>query len=152
MTNCLKVSYSVAGLIPHQPPALCVERVLSLVRDEGNESNSLVEAFVPNDGPYLLSGKITPEYFVELLAQSFAAVQGIRNKINKSPIPKGMLAAVDNLSVHQEITPGDRLIISLQKTLTFGSISVFQGTVQHGDCVVADGTMKIWHEKLGERE
>jgi len=150
MNLSLSLPCSAADLVPHKPPILCVDKVLAVADENEAKATSLVRAIAPEAGPFLCDNQILPEYFIELLAQSVAAVQGFHYMRSNRPIPEGMLAAIDHFTMHHQVVPGDALSVSLWQTMNFGSISVVEGAVSRDECILAQGRLKIWHQDQPE--
>ena len=69
-------------LVPHRPPMLIIHQLL-----ERNEDTALAESIVPTEGIFLdPQGGLLPEYFIEFIAQSIAAINGFdARKENRTP-------------------------------------------------------------------
>lgn len=138
---CLANNY-----VPHQPPILCVDKIL----DIQGTSKALIEATVPGEGPFFGSDGIIPEYFIELLAQAIAAAEGFRHKKSNLLKHRGMLASIDKFAIYKQANPGNKLLIKLQKTMEFGSFIIVEGRVLQEECLLAEGCFKIWHQDQKE--
>jgi len=125
---------------------LCVDKVLIVADENEPKATSLVRAIAPAVGPFFCDNQILPEYFIELLAQSVAAVQGFHHMRSNRPKPEGMLAAIDHFTMHHQAEPGDALSVSLRQTMNFGSIIVVEGAVSRDECILAHGRLKIWRQ------
>ncbi len=131
------------ALIPHEPPMVLLNRLIRKADEDIDGDTSFLDAIVPDAGPFVDSGVVLPEYFVELMAQAVAAVDGYPPKKGKAPA-KGFLAGIDSFSWSGSARPGDLLKISLQKTFSFGSAFIFTGTVTGPAGELGRGQLKIW--------
>jgi 3-hydroxymyristoyl/3-hydroxydecanoyl-(acyl carrier protein) dehydratase len=136
----------VNDFILHQPPMLCVDKILGLQKT----SEALIEATVPFEGPFFSFDGIIPEYFMELLAQSIAAVEGFRHKKSKVLKHEGKLVSIDEFTLHKQAEPGDTLLIKLKKTTEFGSFIVVKGWILRGKHLLAEGSIKVWNQEVKE--
>ncbi len=138
-----------AGLIPHEDPMLLVNTVLQIADDNDPESYSLTDAITPQNGVFLYNKKVSIEYLIELMAQSIAAVDGFKShpdKDEQKKPSKGFLAGIDDFTLNNTPTPGTKLLVKLKKTLSFGSIFIFEGSIYELDEILATGVLKIWKE------
>ena len=133
-------------LVPQRPPMLLVDRLL--VRNR--EANfSAVAALVPVDGIFVEQGRgVLPEYFIELVAQAMAAVNGYDGLIDGGAVGRGFLVGIDGFSWRGPATPGELLRVEMENTFEFGPVTVMAGKVlnETGE-VLASGEIKAWEEK-----
>jgi 3-hydroxymyristoyl/3-hydroxydecanoyl-(acyl carrier protein) dehydratase len=134
------------GLVPQRPPMLLVARLV--VRDRpGNFS--VVEAVVPPAGIFVgADGDVLPEYFVELVAQAMAAVNGYDCLLDGEPAGRGFLVGIEDFRWHGSVAPGERLRVEMVKNFQFGPVTVMAGKVINGAGeVLAGGEIRAWEEK-----
>ena len=130
-------------LVPHRPPMLIIHQLL-----ERNEDTALAEAIVPTEGMFLdPQGGLLPEYFIELIAQSIAAINGFDTRKENRPPLIGYLVGIDNFSWTDKARPGETLQISLKKTFEFQAVTIMEGRVIGPNGLVACGELKVWEEK-----
>jgi len=130
-------------LVPHRPPMLIVHRLL-----ERNEDTALAEAIVPTEGIFLgPQGGLLPEYFIELIAQSIATINGFDARKENRPPLIGYLVGIDNFSWINRVRPGETLQINLKKTFEFQAVTIMEGRVIGRNGLVACGELKVWEEK-----
>ena len=130
-------------LIPHEPPMALLNRLRKKADEDIDSDVSRLDAIVPDAGPFVDNGVLLPEYFVELMAQAVAAVDGFPPKQEEAPA-KGFLAGIDSFTWSGTAEPGALLEIILQKTFSFGSAYIFTGTVTGPEGELARGQLKIW--------
>jgi len=135
-------------LVPHKKPMLLVDRLIQVEDEDDPKSFSVVAATSPREGIFLENNRVLPEYLVELMAQSVAAVDGYENTRPEKRPTKGFLASIDNFSCSGKIKPGVELRVELIKGLSFGSIFLFTGSIYTNDTnrLLAQGQLKIWKE------
>lgn len=132
-------------LVPQRAPMLLIDQ---LVSREQQVNFAVIVASVPTAGVFMEQGQVVPEYFVELVAQAMAAVNGYDNRVDGTPSGRGFLVGIDDFSWYDIAEPGERLRIELQKNFEFGPVTVMAGQVlnEAGD-VLASGEIKVWEEK-----
>ena len=125
---------------------LLVDRLLH--RDREIES-AVVEAVVPEAGVFVdPEGKLLPEYFIELVAQSMAAVNGYDCRCDGLGPGRGFLVGIESFSWQGGAEPREILEVEMEKTLEFGPVTVMKGRVLNSSGgVLAEGQIKVWEEK-----
>jgi 3-hydroxymyristoyl/3-hydroxydecanoyl-(acyl carrier protein) dehydratase len=134
------------ALVPQRPPMLIVGRLL----ERDRQANfSLLEAVVPENGVFVeRDGGVLPEYFIELVAQAMAAVNGYDGLVDGEEAGRGFLVGIDNFRWQGSAGSGERLKIEIEKDYEFGPVSVMAGKVfNRAGEMVAAGEIKAWEEK-----
>ena len=131
------------ALVPHAPPMALLNRLHKKADEDIDGDTSHLEAIVPDSGPFVHNAVLLPEYFVEVMAQAVAAVDGFPPQKGKAPA-KGFLAGIDSFTWNGTAAPGDRLEITLEKTFSFGAAYIFTGTITGPEGELARGQLKIW--------
>lgn len=109
----MKTYPSVTSLLPHRPPMLLVDEVLS-VEEKTGKARAAIGAnhlFLREDGT------LAPEVFCELIAQGFGVCEAYR-RITKGLTLEGggYLASLREAEFIAPAHVGDELIISTEKT------------------------------------
>ena len=132
-------------LVAQRPPMLLVD---TLVYRDRPGNFSVVVATVPTAGVFLgPEGKVIPEYFVELVAQGGAAVNGYDAITDAAGETRGFLVGIDRFSWHGEARTGEQLRVELVKTFEFGPVTVMSGRVfNHDEQLLAEGEIKAWEQ------
>ncbi|MDR0823321.1 MAG: hypothetical protein LBN20_06050 [Endomicrobium sp.] len=95
----------------HQPPMLLVDEILYETQDTGSTAFT-----IRKDNIFLNSdGSFCREAFIEIAAQSFAAVDIYHKKRDNLKTTKGFLAAVRDFSFYADAKENDRLICEIHK-------------------------------------
>ena len=137
---------AAASLLPHQPPLLLVETLV-----ERTAHRSVASARLPTTGHFADNGRVVPEYFIELIAQTSAlgncydAVAGGMARRN------GMLVAVDTFSLAGQSQWGERVTIETDVTMSFGAVKSVHGKVFAGKRLLATGDLKVWEDLENEQ-
>ena len=125
---------------------LLIDRLLRRDRDI---EFAVVEAVVPHQGvfidPYY---GLLPEYYIELVAQAIAAVNGYDLQVDGGETRNGFLVGVDEFNWYTRAKAGDVLQVEMEKDFEFGPVTVMSGRViDHQGKLLAGGTIKVWEEK-----
>ena len=132
--------------VPHRPPMLLIEELIE--RDiEGNSGQAAATA--PRHGLFVgPDSEICTEYFVELIAQTTAAVNGYDALQGRTVISRGFLAGIDSFRCNGGVSPGEKLIIKVKKSFEFGAVTIMEGSVySENGREVASGKLKLWEDK-----
>ncbi len=118
-------------LLPHRPPWLLVDRVVS--RDEGRIECE--KRLAPTD-PLLYAGELPEILVVEALAQTAAC-------LNTGDIGRhrGMLVAATRFEFSGRARAGDTLRLVATKEAALGALIRFAGVAYVGDRAIATGQM-----------
>lgn len=141
-SNSNSLPCDASQLVPHKPPMRLINRLIKKA-DDINSEFSVVEAIVPDSGPFLDNDRVLPEYCMEIMAQAVAAIDGYPPCNKKSPAT-GFLAGIDSFSWSGYPEPGMRLQIKVRQILSFGSACVFSGSIIADSGPIAHGQLKIW--------
>ena len=132
-------------LVPQRPPMLIVDRLVERDRD-GNFS--AVVADPPVGGVFNPSGnRIIPEYFVELIAQAMAAVNGFDSISDGKERGTGFLVGIDDFIWYGTDISSGNFKIEIVKDFEFGQVTVIHGKVfDSSGKLIASGEVKAWEE------
>lgn len=130
-------------LIPHQPPMLLVNSLIEKADDSIEGSVSIIEAVVPQTGPFINNGHLLPEYYIEVMAQAIAASDGFPPEEKKKPAT-GLLTGIDSFSWTGTGAPGELIRITVCKTFEFGAAFIISGSISNESGQIAEGQLKIW--------
>ncbi len=132
-------------LVPQRPPMLVVDRLVE--RDRG-DNFSVVEAEAPAGGIFNPTGNsVIPEYFMELLAQAMAAVNGFDSISDGKESGTGFLVGIDDFRWFGPPVSGGNFRVEIVKSFEFGQVTVVSGKIfdSSGD-LIASGEIKAWEE------
>ena len=127
-------------LIPHRTPMRLVDTLLSAREGCGVTESVLPRTSILADG----EGRLDEVAFMEMIAQSFAAVKGYMDLVEGKPAGRGFLVGVRHLEVTGRAYAGDRLLTSIRTVTAFGGFAVVEGSVTRGDETIASGIVKLW--------
>ena len=127
-------------VIPHRPPMLLVDRLLSC-GDKAGEA----EAEVRPDWPLVdEDGELDSVALVELLAQSYALVRGYEALLAGSAMREGFLVGMRKMETPGRAAAGDRLRVTVRTEADLEGFAVASGEVRRGDEILAQGSIKVY--------
>lgn len=130
----------VEMLLPHRRPMCLVDRLV-----EFSENSGVVEAPVERGGLLVgVDGMLDRVTFIELIAQSYAAVRGYSDLLGGKDIKKGFLVAAKLIEIKGTAAVGDLLRIKVTTTAEVGDFNIADGIVMKGDEVLATGNITVW--------
>lgn len=136
----LPLPMPVEVLLPHRKPMCLVDRLV-----EFGGASGVVEALVDPQSPLIgEDGGLDRIAFVELIAQSYAAVRGYSDLLHGEEVRKGFLVAAKTVRVMAAAAAGDVLRISVTTTGEFGDFTLADGVVASGDEILASGSITVW--------
>ena len=65
--------------------------------------------------------------------------------------PEGFLLGAKQLEILGRARVGDTLSIHVHKYAEFGDFGMIKGSVRHGSHLLAQGEIKVWHNKAKEK-
>jgi len=146
MRWALNLPISASDLLPHQLPMRTIDRIVELTETKGT-----VEYRVGPDHIFLdQDGHLEPSVYLEMMAQSFAAIDSYRNGTLDGKPREGFLVGVRDFKVTGRVTTGEMLTIKVAIVRTFAGFSITQGEVYRQDGLVASAVLKLWIPGNGE--
>jgi len=121
----------VEDLLPHRPPWLLVDRVVS-----SGEGRVRAEKKLTANDPLLRGGEFPEALVVEALAQAVACLRGA-----EAAPKRGYLAAVTNFEFHARARAGDTLVLDAVETAHLGALRRFGGEASVDGRLVARGEL-----------
>ena len=134
-------------LLPHKPPMLLVE---ALVQRRGSRAFAL--ATLPKGGLFVNAGRVLPEYFIELIAQTAALGNCYDALMHNMATRDGMLVGIEVFSWPGWAQPGRAVHIETDITFTFGAMKMVHGEVYADKVLLATGDIKVWEDLSEEKK
>lgn len=137
----------VDKIIPHKPPMRIIDTL-----DKLGERSAFCSALINKDMPFIEEdGSIDNVAYLEMIAQSIAALNGFRNLNESGSSPEGYLLGGKSLAIFGKAREGDRLSIMVFKYARYGGFGIVKGIVSNKNEIIARGEIKVWH-KINESE
>ena len=139
----IKLPCPAEMLVPHQPPMLLIDRLI-----ERKGDMAVAEACVPQKGPCVDKERgLLPEFFIEIIAQTMAAVNGYDALLDEKKLNEGFLVGIDDFSWHTAPLPDKTLQVKVEKIFEFEMVKIIRGEVLCNDVLLAKGKIKVWENK-----
>lgn len=139
-TRDFPLPFPVDSLVPHQKPIRMIDTLV-----EFNGTSGVVETLLDSGNPLIgENGVLDRIAFVEILAQSYAAVRGYRHLLLGKPTRKGFLVSAKEIEFRHDARLGDRLRISVSTTGEVSGFFIARGVVMRDSDVLAEGTLTLW--------
>lgn len=143
--DIMKLPTELAGMIPQQAPMRLVDRLMSV-----GERVAVVETTVRSDNPFVEEdGTLESSAYLEMIAQSAAAMNGFRTSVREGQEQEGYLLGARQMEVLGSAHVGDTLAIRVFKATRYGDFGVIEGEVARGETILARGEIKVWHRGGG---
>ncbi len=132
----------VDGIIPQKPPMRIIDTL-----DKLAERSASCSALINKDMPFIEEdGSVDNVAYLEMIAQSIAALNGFRNMNESGSSPEGYLLGAKNLAILGRASEGDRLSIMVFKYARYGGFGIVKGIVSKNSEILARGEIKVWHK------
>lgn len=119
---------------------LLIETLSEVTEAGGTIETTLPPECIAADG----DGSITPFLFVELMAQSYAAVKGWEIHHAGKTFPIGYLVGVQKFEISGTLKSEQPITIRVETVGEFEGFAVVEGTVSSEDAPLAQGKIKLW--------
>ena len=134
----LKLPITVNGLIPHRPPMLTVNELLSL--ENGSAVSRTI--FAP-DSPFADEGGLVDETILfEMMAQTFAAAVAVERD-GQGP-SSGYLVGVKHMKFHGRARLGRVVEIKTELLSLVEDFSVIVGQASQSGAILAEGQLTVF--------
>jgi len=129
-----------ADLIPHRRPVRLIEQLVAVHAQGGaTQANVRKESLLVTS-----EGTLERAAYLELMAQSYAAVKGWRDRQHGQPPRVGYLVGANGVACTGTARIGDQLTTTIQETGIFGAFKLVQGYVAVRNQRLAQGQFRLW--------
>jgi len=140
--NAPALPIAAVELVPHRPPMLLVDSLLARDRDADTGAGI---AHLPTGGIFVTGGAVLPEYFIEVAAQTMAAVSGYDALCDRKPAAGGYLVGIDRVLWLGRGEPGAEIRIEIAREMKVGPISLISfEIISASGGMLAEGTLRTW--------
>jgi len=132
--------YSLASILPHQPPMVLLDRVI------GYDDDSLIAEVTITDGSLFITNEGVPGHVgIEYMAQACGAFAGVHSLDSASPVRIGLLLGTRDYRVMVPyFRRGDRLSIAVSMVFRDESIAAFACTITVAGKLAAEAQLKVY--------
>jgi predicted hotdog family 3-hydroxylacyl-ACP dehydratase len=133
--------YSVAALLPHEPPMILIDEVV------GYDDDALVAAVtITEASPFLTRDGVPGHVGIEYMAQACGAYAGVHARDSGDPVRIGLLLGTRDYRV---LAPwfrrGERLLIAVTMVFRDEPVAAFACSITIDDKIVADAQLKVYY-------
>lgn len=148
METELKLPLAIEALIPHRKPMRLVDRLIDIEAQGGK-----AEAVITADNVLLdEEGQLDNIALAEMIAQTYAAVKGYRDRLGGEPTKQGFLVGMRKIQFLRTASVGDRLRIQVDTVGAIAGFAVVEGRVTRHQEVIAEGELKLWIQSENQLE
>ena len=134
----------IADLVPHRPPMLLLDRVLSY-----DGERVVCEVVLQSRSPFAVDGEVPALVGLEYMAQAIAAGAGLSARGRGRPGRVGFLLGCRELTIAVDaFQVGDRLTIEARRTWGETDIGSFACKVRRGADVLVEGALTVYQGPL----
>lgn len=138
----------VERLLPQRPPMLLLDRLLSCTPGGGT-----AEARVGAGNLFRLpDDTIHAAALFELMAQTYAAVQGYQSILAGKPVSLGYLAGITRAVVRGAARVGDHLLVTVRQTALVPPFVRAEARVVRDGETLAEGELTLYVQPAGEEQ
>ncbi|MBI9080489.1 MAG: radical SAM protein [Pseudodesulfovibrio sp.] len=127
-------------VIPHRDSMLLIDTLVTSMQGQGRAETTRPATCIASEA----SSVLTPLIFVELIAQTYAAVKGWEIAQAGKEFPIGYLVGVQKFEILKPAHAGDRLVIDVSTVGEFEGFAIVAGTILNKDEILATGKIKLW--------
>jgi len=136
-----RLPIAVDAFIPQRAPLKMADTLLTV-----GERCATVETVLKPGNPFLNeNNQLEPAAYVEIIAQSIAALNGFQMR-HLDVKPEGFLMGAKNMVIHESASGGDRLVTSIYKAYKFEGFGIIQGRIERDGLCLAEGEIKVYHK------
>lgn len=140
MTENLQLPLPAERLIPHRLPMRLIDTLM-----KAGAGAATAAATVAADGPLTgADGRLEEIGLVEMMAQTFAALQGYEDARRGQPMKRGFLVGVRWLKLQERAQAGDRLEVRVRTVAEMAGFALAEGEVCRDGEILATGSFKLW--------
>ena len=135
-----------ADVLPHKAPMILIDELLS-----ATDTSLTARVLLRDDSPLVQDGRISSLVAIEYMAQSIAAMAGLRRRSRGENVKKGFLLGCRELTLGlPELRTGDDLTVLVRETWATEDLGHFECTVKRGGDLVAAGVLSVYQGELPE--
>ncbi|WP_147821948.1 3-hydroxyacyl-ACP dehydratase [Salidesulfovibrio onnuriiensis] len=136
----MKLPVEAHAIIPHRDSMLLIRELTEAAEGRGTATARIGRNGIAVDE----SGGLDPLAFVELTAQTYAAVKGWELMQDGEEFPIGYLVGVQKFESLGTAKAGDELTIHVETVGQFEGFAVVEGAVRREETLLAELKIKLW--------
>jgi len=138
----------LVDLVPHKPPMLLLDRVLSYSTDVVR-----CEVEIRSDSRFVEDGQVPAVIGLEYMAQAVAAFAGLTARSEKKEFRLGLLLGSRELRFETDgFLVGDRLVVEARRTWGESELGHFACRIEREAELLASGTLSVYQGQMPARD
>jgi predicted hotdog family 3-hydroxylacyl-ACP dehydratase len=135
---------SPAQVLPHRPPMILIDELLS-----SSDDSLCARVRLREDSPFVEDGRVSSLVAIEYMAQTVAALAGLRKRARGEEVRRGYLLGCRELKLPvAELRAGDELTVRVRETWATDELGHFDCSVTRGEELVALGVLSVYQGEL----
>ncbi len=133
--------YPVAALLPHEPPMILIDEVVSY------DDDALVAAVTITEASLFLTREGVPGHIgIEYMAQACGAYAGVHARDSGDPVRIGLLLGTRDYRVlAPRFRRGERLLVAVTMVFRDEPVAAFACSITIDGKIVADAQLKVYY-------
>jgi predicted hotdog family 3-hydroxylacyl-ACP dehydratase len=137
-----------AQVLPHEAPMILIDELLA-----AGEKTLSARVLLRDDSPFLQDGRVSSMVVLEYMAQTIAAMAGLRNRSNGKEVQRGYLLGCRNLELPVgELRSGDEVMVEVEEVWSSDQLGQFRCSASRRGESVASGTLTVYQGELPEEK
>ncbi|WP_417782185.1 hypothetical protein [Terasakiella pusilla] len=138
----------INDLIAHEAPMILIDRVI-----DHTEEWIETEVFITEDTPFLKGGQVPSYVVIEYMAQSIAALSGLKAHAKQEEIKIGFLLGTRKLSLQRDhFAIGDVIRVEAKSLYDDGSMGSLDCLAKIAGDVIAEARLNVYQPNEEEME
>jgi len=135
-----------AQVLTHEPPMILIDELVA-----ASEKTLRTRVLLRDDSPFVQDGWVSSMVVIEYMAQTIAAMTGLRRRSGGEEIKRGYLLGCRSLELDAaELRSGDELIVEAEEIWSSEVLGQFRCSVSRRGESVAAGTLTVYQGELEE--
>jgi predicted hotdog family 3-hydroxylacyl-ACP dehydratase len=128
-------------VLPHRLPILLVDALLSMGDTHGLAQKTFREGDYGAEGGFVIEGAL-----IECLAQTVAAIHGLKAFNQGCAVAPGMLVGVEDFAIFSRAVVGRSIEMAVEITRRLGPFCLADGVIRQESKTIAQGCLKFYIE------
>ena len=136
----MPINFNVKDNMLHKEPMLLLDAILE------EDGKIAITSFKIKENNIFLdeAGIFARSAFIEIIAQSFAAIDTYQKQRDKGKPSKGFLVGVRDFKIYRDAHSGDDLRCKLEKTDEVSNLNLCRAEIFKDDGKLAEGELRIF--------
>ena len=133
-----------ADVLPHKAPMILIDELV-----EASETALTSRVRLRDDSPFVRDGRVSSVIAIEYMAQTIAAMAGLRRRRHGQDVKRGSLVGCRELKLEvAELRTGDDLTVEVRENWSTDELGHFDCAVTRAGEPVAAGVLSVYQGDL----